>query len=192
MSQFLWILYFHEVQRPTTSCALHKNPLNRLRESGKDLTSQFLSPLTESAYQLSTTVGDWVYLSTKLFFLEEGSGSRKFHSKYCRTQGTIRKLSSVSCQVEVSASMKNRNSHDKFRVRPVKTLSEDVSNRTSPPVVSLQFENGHKEYDVQKFSNNRQSREQLQFLLKWKGHSAQENFWKPKTNLQLRQKRLSP
>lgn len=67
-------------------------------------------------------VGERVYLSTKIFALGKFSGFCKPHPKDCEQINVVRKLSSVSCELEIFATMKNKKIYDIFHVGLAKTL----------------------------------------------------------------------
>ena len=61
-------------------------------------------------------VNDKVWLSTKNLSIEEGSGSRKLHPKFCGPFVIIEKINNVTFRLKLSEPMIARRIHNAFHV----------------------------------------------------------------------------
>ena len=122
-------------------------------------------------------VGDLVWLSTKNLSLEDGSGNRKLHPKFCGPFEITAKVNEVTIRLNLSQSMKDRRIHNAFHVSLLRPFVKDEFNRTPPPPPPLQFEDSHKEFEVESIVAQRKHRGKTQYLVKWKGYPDHENTW---------------
>ena len=66
------------------------------------------------------------------------------------------------------------------RVRPAKESTiEGQKSKPAPPVVI----EGEQEWEVEEILDSRHRRNQLQYLVKWKGFTSEHNTWEPKDNV---------
>ena len=141
--------------------------------------------------QHSFKVGDKVWLSTKNISLEDGSGTRKLHPKFCGPLEISEKINDVTFRLLLSEPMKLRRIHDTFHVSLLKPYVEDTFGRNQDPPPPLQFADGHQEYEVEEILAHRKKHGKSQFLVKWKGYPDHENSWEPEQNLENSQALLA-
>ena len=129
-------------------------------------------------------VNDKVWLSTKNLSLEEGSGSRKLHPKFCGPFTIKEKINNVTFRLEISAPMKARRIHDAFHVSLLKPFAEDPFQRDPQPEPAITITDGHDEYEVEQILAHRKRRGKTQYLVKWKGYADHENTWQSAKDLE--------
>ena len=123
------------------------------------------------------SLNDKVWLSTKNLSLEDGSGSRKLHPKFCGPFHIIEKINDVTFRIDLSEPMKARRIHDTFHVSLLKPFVEDPFARDPAPEPAIEFPDGHQEYEVEAILAHRKRRGNIQYLVKWKGYADHENTW---------------
>ena len=129
-------------------------------------------------------VNDKVWLSTKNLSIEEGSGSRKLHPKFCGPFVISEKINNVTFRLELSAPMKARGIHNTFHVSLLKPFVEDPFTRDPAPEPAVHFADGHVEYEVEEILSHRKRRGKTQYLVKWKGYPSHENTWQSTKDLE--------
>ena len=165
--------------------------LQRIQESTKEAIRQ-ITKQNETAARYanrhrlphSFEIGDKVWLSTKNITLEDGSGSRKLNPKYCGPIKITEKVNDVTVRLDLSQPMIERGIHNAFHVSLLKPFQKDKFDRTEPPAPPIEFDDGHIEYELEKILNHRKRRNQVQYLIKWRGYSDHENSWIPEQNLE--------
>ena len=55
--------------------------------------------------------------------------------------------------------------------------------KAQPPPPPPEIVDGEEHYEVERILDSRFTRDQLHFLVKWKGYSYEENSWIPEENL---------
>ena len=129
-------------------------------------------------------VNDKVWLSTKNLSIEDGSGSRKLHPKFCGPFVIKEKISEVTFRLALSEPMKARGIHDAFHVSLLKPFVEDTFQRDPAPEPAVHFADGHQEYEVEAILSHRKRRGKIQYLVKWKGYADHENTWQSTKDLE--------
>ena len=122
-------------------------------------------------------VSDPVWLSTKNFSLEDGSGSRKLHPKFCGPFEITKKINDVTFSLKLSEPMIARGIHNAFHVSLLRPYKTDEFEREAPPPPPLKFNDNHEEYEVESILSHRKHRNKPQYLVKWKGYPDHENTW---------------
>ena len=122
-------------------------------------------------------INDEVWLSTKNLSLEDGSGNRKLHPKYCGPFKITEKINDVTFRLDLSKPMLKRGVHNAFHVNLFRPFVPDEFDRHPKPPPPLQFEDSHKEFEVESILSHRKYRGQSQYLVKWKGYPDHENTW---------------
>ena len=120
-------------------------------------------------------VNDKVLLSTKNLALEEGSGSRKLHHRFCGPFVITEKIKNVAFRLEFSEPMQIRGIHNAFHVSLAKPFVEVVFQREPAPEPAVQFADSTEEYEVEAILFHCKRRGKTQHLVKWKGYDHQEN-----------------
>ena len=128
--------------------------------------------------ELNLEPGDLVWLST--VNLRLACPSKKLGPKFMGPFPIKRRINSVAYELELP---------DSFRIHPVfhvTLLKPDVANpfpgrSTDPPEPVLV--NGEEEFEVESILDCRRRRNQVQFLVKWKGYGPEENSWEPERNI---------
>lgn len=128
-------------------------------------------------------VGDQVWLSTKNLSLEDGSGCRKLHPKFCGPFRILERITDVTFRLELSEPMKAKGIHNAFHVSLLKPFVKDKFSRDDEPSPAVIFEDGHEEYEVEEILAHRTKRGKSQYLVKWKGYGDHENTWQDKEDL---------
>ena len=129
------------------------------------------------------SVGDRVWLATKNLSLEDGSGSRKLHPKFCGPFEITQKINQVTFRLKLSDPMKAKGIHDAFHVSLLKPYVEDTFSRTEEPSPAVKFKDGHEEYEVEEILATKRIRGEPRYLVKWKGYGTHENTWQSEEDL---------
>ena len=82
-------------------------------------------------------IGDKVLLSMKNLTLEDGSGSRKLHPKYCGPFEIIEKVNDVTFRLDLPQPMIDRKIHNAFHSSLLKPYIEDKFGRKQTPPSSV-------------------------------------------------------
>ena len=159
---------------------------NSLRFARNNILSQNFS-MEKQANKLRSDhpfkVGDQVLLSTKNLSLEEGSGTRKLHPKFCGPFTIKKFITDVTVKLDISEPMKAKKIHDSFHVSLLKPYIWDSFKRNPAPLPPLHLRDGHEEYEVEEILAERRKYGKKQFLIKWKNYPSHENTWEPEENL---------
>jgi hypothetical protein len=123
-------------------------------------------------------VGDLVLLSTKDLPLRERP-SRKLAEKYIGPYKIIKIVNENAVELKLPSTLKISPVVNVSRVkRFVKPLKGQEVKPPAPVIVE-----GEKEYEVEDVINSRRHKGKLQYLVKWKGYTAENNTWEPKESL---------
>ena len=106
---------------------------------------------------------------------EDGTGNRKLHPSFCGSFKIIHRINEVTSRRDLSEPMKARKIHNAFHVSLLRPFTPDEYERTEPPLLPLQFEDQHQEFEVGSILAHRKYRGKIQHLIKWKGHPDHEN-----------------
>ena len=109
--------------------------------------------------------------------LEDGSGNRKLHPKFCGPFKIMHRINEVTFRLDLSEPMKAKKIHNAFHVSLLRPFTPDEFERTEPPPPPLQFEDQHEEFEVESILAYRKYRGKSQYLIKWKGYPDHENTW---------------
>ena len=129
-------------------------------------------------------VGDYVWLSTKNLSIEDGSGIKKLHPKFCGPFLIKEKINDVCFKLELSEAMRAKRIHDSFHVSLLKPYEEDPFKRSEVKKPEILFPDGHVEYEVENILSHRTRQGKIQYLVKWKGYPDHENTWEVEENLE--------
>ena len=127
-------------------------------------------------------VNDLVWLSTKNLSVEDGSGIRKLHPKFCEPFKTTKKIYDVAFKLELSEPMKARGIHDALHCSLLRPYNSDTFGRYDKPLPPIQIQDGIK-YEVEAILHSKLIRRKSQFLVKWKGIGDHENTWQTRKDL---------
>ena len=136
-----------------------------------------------SRSQHSFSVNNDVWLSTKNLSIEDGSGMRKLHPKFCGPIKIIEKINNVSFRLELSEPMKARGIHDVFHCSLFKPYIPDEYGRYDRPLPLVNIQERIEEYEVEAILDSKKIRGKQYFLVKWKGYGGHENTWQTRTDL---------
>lgn len=128
-------------------------------------------------------VNDKVLLSTKHLSLEDGSGSRKLHPKFCGPFEITEKINAVTFRLNLPQPLINKKIHNAFHSSLLKPFAEDLFERSEKPQPAIQLEDGSMEYEVEKIVSQRLRHGRKQYLVKWTGYANHENTWLPATEM---------
>ena len=123
-------------------------------------------------------------LSTKNISLEDGSGSRKLHPKFCGPFKITEKINEATFRLDLSEPMKTKGIHDAFHVSLLKPFIEDSFDRYDPPLPPVSLRNDTEEYEVEKILSTKRIRGKPHYLIKWKGYGDHENTWQNEEDLE--------
>lgn len=125
-------------------------------------------------------VNDKVMLSTKNLSLEDGSGMRKLHPKYCGPFTITENINHVTFRLDLSQPMIERGIHNAFHASLLKPYVEDKFNRNNPPPPPEKFNDSeHEFYEIEKVLAKKKIRGKWHQLIKWKGYPDHDNSWEP-------------
>ena len=125
-------------------------------------------------------VNDKVLLSTKNLSLEDGSGMRKLHPKYCGPFTITEKVNDVTFRLDLSQPMLDRKIHNAFHSSLLKPYIENEFHKnSSPPPPELFADSEFEEYEIEKILAKKKIRGKWYHLIKWKGYPDHENSWEP-------------
>ena len=116
-----------------------------------------------------SSIDDKVWLSTKNLSIEDPSGIRKLHSKFCGPFNIKEKINYVSFRLESSEPMKERKIHDVFHSSLFKPFVPDKYGRYDQPLPPVNIQDGEEEYEVEAILDSKKIRRTQHFLVKWKG-----------------------
>ena len=129
------------------------------------------------------SVGDQVWLSTKNLSIEDGSGMRKLHPKFCGPFKIAEKINEVTFRLNLSEPMKARKIHDAFHTSLLKPYVPDKFGRYDKPLPPVNIQDGEEEYEVEAILEAKKIRGKQHFLVKWKGYGDHENTWQTREDL---------
>jgi hypothetical protein len=122
--------------------------------------------------------GERVWLSSKDIALT--TSSRKLAPRQLGPYKIIERTGELTYKLALPTSMKQ---HPVFHVdRLSPWTGNDIGGQEPPPPQPIEVDN-ELEYEVEAVLDSRKYRNQLQYLVKWKGYDAGHNSWEPTTNL---------
>jgi len=128
-------------------------------------------------------VNDKVMLSTANLTLEDGSGTRKLHPKFCGPFEITEKINEVTFRLNLPQPMIDRKIHNAFHSSLLKPYVEDTFERKPVPPPPIKLSTNSDEYEVERILHHRKRHRKLQYLVKWKGYPDHENSWLSIENL---------
>lgn len=128
-------------------------------------------------------IGDKVYLSTDSLRIFNSSNSNKLNPKQIGPYKVIKKLSDWVYELGLPKSM---NIHPVFHISRLFKEKEDpyFKTRVPEPPPAIKMDDGGIEYEVEKILKKRPRGRGYQYLVKWKGYSADEASWLPTSQVQ--------
>ena len=129
-------------------------------------------------------IGDEVWLSTKNLSIEDGSGMRKLHPKFCGPFKITKKINEVTFKLDISYPMRLKGIHDVFHCSLLKPYVQDQFGRYDKPLPPVYIQDGPLEYEVETILDTKKIRGKQHFLVKWKGYGDHENTWQTKKDLE--------
>ena len=130
--------------------------------------------------EMTYAVGDQVLLSTKNLILKHAERSRKLTPRWVGPFTVVQKVGSLAYKLEMNPGWRI---HPVFHVSLLEPYRSD--GRTQPPPIPIELE-GHLEYEVDCILDHRFSdrkRENLWYLILWKGYGPEHNSWEPEGNV---------
>jgi hypothetical protein len=124
-------------------------------------------------------VGDKVMLSSKDINPVERP-MRKLIERWMGPYPISKIVSANAVQLKLPAAMKIHPTVNMSRIKPWKTPLPGQT-VTPPPPVEIE---GQKEYKVEKVIDSCRRYRWMEYLVKWKGYSLEENTWEPYPNLE--------
>ena len=122
--------------------------------------------------------GDYVWLNAQN--IRTTAPSKKLADKQLGPYKVLRKHSSLNYELELPATMRL---HPVFHISKLRLHRPDqIEGRIpeQPPPIEIE---GEEEYEVEEILDARTTRNQKQYLVKWKGYSTADNTWEPFKNL---------
>ena len=123
-------------------------------------------------------IGDRVWLSTKDLQLS-GRPTRKLAERWIGPYPIKKIISSNAVELDLPFSQKIHPVVNVSRIRPY-TRPMKGQKIAPPPPVEI---DGEKEFEVEEILDVRLKRNKMEYLVKWKGYTAEHNSWEPKANL---------
>ena len=124
-------------------------------------------------------VGDKVWLDAR--DIRTTRPAKKLDDKWFGPYPVERVISCTAYRLKLPASLKV---HPTFHVSRLRRFTPDsIPDRTSAPPRPV-IGNGREEEEVEEVLNSRLYRRKLQYLVKWKGWSRENNTWEPAEHLE--------
>jgi hypothetical protein len=161
-----------KIQTTNETISQRQEQAEQWRTKAKDALNLAANQIPAEQY----TVGDQVWLENKNLTLTHGT--RKLHPRRHGPFQITKQISPVAYKLQLPASW---TIHDVFHaslLRPYKETEQKGANYTRPPPDIVQ---GESEYEVEAIINHRHHgrKQDLQYLLKWKGYPDADNTWEP-------------
>lgn len=157
-----------------------KNARSEISKANEQMAKQANKKRTQVPFKIH----DKVLLSTTNLSLDDGSGTRKLHPKYCGPFQITEKINDVTFRLELPQPMLERKIHNAFHASLLKPYKDDSFQRNLPPPPPVQLADGQTEYEVEKILAFRRRRNKQQYLVKWTGYPDYENCWTNKEDLE--------
>ena len=125
---------------------------------------------------VSYSVGDWVWLSTRYVALSH-AGTRKLENKWIGPFKVHKLVGPVACELELPGTM---HIHDVFHVSLLKPWVRGRADEPPPPAI---LPDGTVEHEVESIIADRVRKGKTQYLVKWLGRGPEENEWMSDTDL---------
>ena len=109
--------------------------------------------------------------------------TKKLRKKRIGPLKVLRKIGDLNYQVELPASMVNKNIHDVFHVNLLTKAPKDTIPGRVPPKPLPIMVDSEEEREVERILDSRMNKRRLQYLVKWKDSPTTENSWEPAINL---------
>jgi hypothetical protein len=126
--------------------------------------------------------GDKVYLSARN--IKTTRPTRKFSERRLGPFTILKKISDVAFKLKLPREFNQL--HPVFHISLLeKTYDSQQTNRHNDPPPPVEIE-GELEYEVEEILDMRKRRNQIQYLVKWKGYEGteEERTWEPVKNLE--------
>src|SRR5271170_2901380 len=177
---------FHMPLNPVTTSPTAKDRLNELHHVREDAQAALrLAKETMKIYYdrhvgdtLSFEKGELVWLDAANVKLKQPS--RKLSHKRLGPFAVVEKIGEWNYRLKLPKSMKV---HPVFHVSLLtQKLPDLIPGRHRPPPPPIEVE-GEEEYEVEEILDSRMHYGKLQYFVKWKGYTTEENSWEPAENV---------
>jgi len=128
--------------------------------------------------KLKFAVGDKVWLSSK--DIETARPAKKLDDMLLGDNEITEKLSRSAYRLKLPKTMQIHPVINISRLRPYK--ADTIEGRVAPPPPKVVVR-GEEQYEVEEIINSRLRRGKLQYLIKWKGYTRENNTWEPEENV---------
>jgi len=173
-----------------------KEHLKEMKETEKelkvclDLTVEKMKELYDKGDILNFKEGELVFLDARN--LKEKNQTRdeptkamtrKLRKKRVGPYKILKKLSELSYQLELPKELEEKGVHDVFHISLLTKAPKDTIEGRRPVQPPPLIIDDEEELEVEEVINSRLKNRQLQYLVKWKGTTDEENSWEKQANL---------